>query len=91
MMWSSLDGLLWRGANEGLMVGGKGEEGPVEQREGYLLRTMRSHTLQSDWSDRHSPTNGGQGIFPTQESNLGLLHCRQTLYRLIHWPPDAKS
>ena len=23
-----------------------------------------------------------QGIFPTQESNLGLLHCRQTLYRL---------
>ena len=25
-----------------------------------------------------------QGIFPTQESNLGLLHCRQTLYRLSH-------
>ena len=23
-----------------------------------------------------------QGIFPTQESNLGLLHCRQILYRL---------
>ena len=23
-------------------------------------------------------------IFPTQESNLGLLHCRQTLYRLSH-------
>ena len=23
-----------------------------------------------------------QGIFPTQESNPGLLHCRQTLYRL---------
>ena len=23
-----------------------------------------------------------QGIFPTQESNLGLPHCRQTLYRL---------
>ena len=26
-----------------------------------------------------------QGIFPTQESNPGLLHCRQTLYRLSHW------
>ena len=25
-----------------------------------------------------------QGIFPTQESNLGLLHCRQTLYRLSY-------
>ena len=24
-----------------------------------------------------------QGIFPTQESNPGLLHCRQILYRLI--------
>ena len=25
-----------------------------------------------------------QGIFPTQESNLGLPHCGQTLYRLSH-------
>ena len=25
-----------------------------------------------------------QGIFPTQGSNLGLLHCRQMLYRLSH-------
>ena len=25
-----------------------------------------------------------QGIFPTQRSNLGLLHCRQTLYPLSH-------
>ena len=25
-----------------------------------------------------------QGIFPTQESNLGLPHCRQTLYPLSH-------
>ena len=26
-----------------------------------------------------------QGIFPTLGSNLGLLHCRQMLYRLSHW------
>ena len=26
-----------------------------------------------------------QGIFPTQGSNLGLLHCRQILYHLKHW------
>ena len=25
-----------------------------------------------------------QGIFPTQESNRGLLHCRQILYQLSH-------
>ena len=25
-----------------------------------------------------------QGIFPTQGSNPGLPHCRQTLYRLNH-------
>ena len=25
-----------------------------------------------------------QGIFPTQGSNLALLHCRQTLYHLSH-------
>ena len=24
-------------------------------------------------------------IFPTQGSNLGLLHCRQILYHLSHW------
>ena len=26
-----------------------------------------------------------QGIFPTQELNLGLLHCRQILYWLNYW------
>ena len=26
------------------------------------------------------------GIFPTQGSNLGLLHCRQILYHLSHQP-----
>ena len=25
-----------------------------------------------------------RGIFPTQGSNPGLLHCRQTLYHLSH-------
>ena len=25
-----------------------------------------------------------QGIFPTQESNRGLLHCRQILYQLSY-------
>ena len=33
-----------------------------------------------------------QGIFPTQGSNLGLLHCRQILYHLSHQgSPDTIS
>ena len=33
-----------------------------------------------------------QGIFPTQGSNLGLLHCKQILYHLSHQgSPDATS
>ena len=36
---------------------------------------------QEYWSGCHSFL---QEIFPTQGLNLGLLHCRQTLYRLSH-------
>ena len=34
-----------------------------------------------------------QGIFPTQGSNLGLLHCRQILYHLSHQgsPPSIEE
>ena len=35
-----------------------------------------------------------QGIFPTQASNPGLLHCRQILYRLSHMAllhPEIRS
>ena len=50
----------------------------------------RSPTLQVDFLPSE-PTNTGvdilsllQGIFPTQESNWGLLHCRQILYQLSY-------
>ena len=36
---------------------------------------------QEYWSGLPFPS---QGIFPTQGSNPGLLHCRQMLYRLSH-------
>ena len=32
-----------------------------------------------------------QGIFPTQGSNPGLLHCRQTLYHLSHQGSSQKK
>ena len=53
----------------------------------------RSPTLQADSllsEPPGKPMNSGvrslsllQGIFPTQESNQGLLHCRQILYQLL--------
>ena len=30
-----------------------------------------------------------QGIFPTQESNRGLLHCKQIFYQLSHQGSDV--
>ena len=45
--------------------------------------------LLSPWDFQGKSTGVGchfllQGIFPTQGSNLGLSHCRQTLYHLSH-------
>ena len=46
-------------------------------------------TLCSPWKSPGQNTGVGshsllQGIFPTQRSNPGLLHCRQILYQLSH-------
>ena len=41
----------------------------------------KEFSRQEYWSGLHSLL---QGIFPTQGSNLGLLHCRQILYHLSH-------
>ena len=47
------------------------------------------HGLYSPWNSPGQNTGVGslsllQWIFPTQESNWGLLHCRQILYQLIY-------
>ena len=46
-------------------------------------------TIYSPWNSPGQNTGVGslsllQGIFPTQGSNPGLLHCRQILYQLNH-------
>ena len=51
--------------------------------------TLRSHRLYSPWNSLGQNTGVGslsllQGIFPTQGSNPGLLHCRWILYQLSH-------
>ena len=51
--------------------------------------TLRPHGLHSPWNSPGQNAGLGslsflQGIFPTQESNRGLLHCRWILYQLSH-------
>ena len=51
--------------------------------------TLRPHGLYSPWNSPGLNAGVGslsllQGIFPTQGSNPGLLHCRQILYQLSH-------
>ena len=51
--------------------------------------SLRPHGLQSPWNSPGQNTGVGglsllQGIFPTQASNPGLLHCRWILYQLSH-------
>ena len=50
---------------------------------------MKPHGLYSSWNSPGQNIGVGslsllQVIFPTQESNPGLLHCRQILYHLSH-------
>ena len=57
-----------------------------------VSESLRSHGLQPArllclWNSPGQNTGVGclhQGIFPTEESNPGLLHCRQILNRLSH-------
>ena len=51
--------------------------------------SLRPHGLNSPWNSLGQNTGVGslsllQGIFPTQESNQSLLHCRQILYQLSY-------
>ena len=54
-----------------------------------VSNSLQHHGLHSPWNSPGQNTGVGslsllQGIFPTQESNPGLLHCRQILYQLNH-------
>ena len=49
-----------------------------------------AHQASLSWNSPGENTGVGchfllQGIFPTQESNLGLLHCKQILYYLLDY------
>ena len=60
------------------------------------VRDPVAHQLLSPWDSPAKSTGVGchsllQGIFPTQGSNLGLLHCRQIVYHLSHQGRPAGS
>ena len=79
--------LLYGEVNQLLyMYGGAG--GSVTQ-SCPTLHGLESTRLLCAWGSPGKSTGVGchfllQGIFPTQELNLGLLHCRQFLYRLSY-------
>ena len=54
-----------------------------------VSNSLGPHGLYNPWNPLGQNTGLGsqsllQGIFPTQELNPGLLHCRQILYQLSH-------
>ena len=54
-----------------------------------VSNSLRPHGLYSPWNSPGQNTGVGslsllQGIFPTQELNLGPLHCRRILYQLSY-------
>ena len=54
-----------------------------------MTDSLHPHGLYSPWNSPDQNTGVSslsllQGIFPTQGSNPGLLHCRQILYQLSH-------
>ena len=59
------------------------------QSRSLVSDSLRPHGLYSPWNSPGQNTGEGrlsllQGIFPTQGSNPGLLHCRQILCQLSH-------
>ena len=54
-----------------------------------VSNSLQPHGLHSQWNSPGQSTGMGslsllQGIFPTQELNPGLPHCRRILYQLSH-------
>jgi len=54
-----------------------------------MFDSLQPHGLYSPWNSPGQNSGVGslsllQGIFPTQGSNPGLLHCRRILYQLSY-------
>ena len=67
----------------------KGKTESESESRSVVSYSLWPHGLYSPWNSPGQNTGGGscsllQGIFPTQGSNPGLLHCRWILYQLSH-------
>ena len=65
-------------------------ESPANESESHSVvsNSLQPHGL-CPWTSPGQNTGVGglsflQGIFPTQESNQGLLHCKRILYQLSY-------
>ena len=63
--------------------------GGRSESHSVMSNSLRAHGLHSPWNSPGQNTGVGslsllQGIFPTQESNPGLLHYGWILYKLSH-------
>ena len=71
----------------------------ASERESHsvMSNSLQPYGLYSPWGSPGQTTSAGslsllQGIFPTQGSNPGLLHCRQILHRVSHQgSPEASE
>ena len=62
---------------------------PLTESCSVVSDSLQPHGLYNPWNSLGQNTGVGglsllQGIFPTQESNPGLLNCRWILYQLSH-------
>ena len=77
------------GRGDGWKGGYSGRKKIMHESHSVMSSSLRPHGLYSPWNSPGQNTGMSsfsllQGIFPTQRSNPGFLHCWQILYQLIH-------
>ena len=83
---SSVHGILQASILEWLAIPFSKSE---SESQSIMSKSLQPHGLYSPWNSPGHHTGVGslsllQGIFPTQRSNPGLLHCRHVLYQLSY-------
>ena len=76
-------------SNDGHSIVNQPCESEGESFSGVRPCDAMNSTVYSSWNSPGQNTGVGslsllQGIFPTQESNWGILHCRRILYQLSY-------
>ena len=91
-LWDSLIPKVARLSSKAInIISSKTQILPLSESEccSVVSDSLRPHGLYSPWNSAGQNVGVGslcllQGIFPTQRSNSGPLHCRRILYQLSH-------